>query len=414
MSSPASAATAPAFIARGDPAYRRTNLALFLSGFATFSLLYCVQPLLPVLAGAFHVDAAQSSLALSLSTGLLAVSIVVAGIASATLGRKPVMVVSLCAAAGLNLLAAAAPSWPLLLVARALEGVALGGAPAIAMTYLAEEVHPESLGFAMGLYVGGTALGGMAGRVLTGVADDVAGWRAALAVIGVLGLLAAAGFALLLPASRNFVAQRELGLRVHARAFSRHLRHRGLPRLFAIGFLAMGGFVTIYNYAGFRLTAPPYGLSQTQAGLIFTVYLVGMVGSSGAGGLADRFGRWPVLASGLGLFALGVAVSLLQPLPAVIAGVALVTGGFFMAHAVASGWVGGLAEGDKGHAASLYLLAYYAGSSVMGSLGGVVWARAGWPGVAGFVAALLVLAFLAATRLRAVSAPGRSGAPGPR
>ena len=414
MSSPESVGAATAFIVRGDPAYPRTNLALFLSGFSTFSLLYCVQPLLPVLADAFHVDAAQSSLALSLSTGLLAVSIALAGIVSASLGRKPVMVVSLCAAATLNLLAAAAPSWPLLLTARGLEGVALGGAPAIAMTYLAEEVHPEGLGFAMGLYVGGTALGGMAGRVLTGVADDLGGWRLALAAIGILGLVSAAGFAALLPSSRNFVAQRGLGPRFHATAFARHLRHRGLPWLFATGFMTMGGFVTIYNYAGFRLVAAPYRLDQTEAGLIFTVYLFGMAGSSAAGALADRFGRWPVLVGGLTLFALGVAVSLLQPLVAVIMGVALVTAGFFVAHAVASGWVGALAQGEKGHAASLYLLAYYAGSSVMGSLGGVFWARGGWTGVAGFVAALLALAFAVATRLYPLSAPGRSDAPEPR
>ena len=402
------------FIVRGDPAYLRTNLALFLSGFSTFSLLYCVQPLLPVLAQTFKVGAAQSSLALSLSTGLLAISIALAGIVSASLGRKSLMTVSLCLAALLNLAAAVAPSWPLLLIARALEGVALGGAPAIAMTYLSEEVHPQGLGFAMGLYVAGTAFGGMAGRVLTGVAADLGGWRVALGVIGALGLASAAGFALLLPPSRNFVRRSGLGPRFHARAFGGHLRHPALPWLFVVGFLAMGGFVTVYNYAGFRLTAPPYRLSQTQAGLIFTVYLVGMLGSSVAGSLADRLGRWPVLVGGLLLFAAGLGTTLLPTLPAIILGVALVTGGFFVAHAVASGWVGALAETEKGHAASLYLLAYYAGSSVMGSVGGGFWAVAGWPGVAGFVAALLVLAFAVAARLRAFSAPGRSGASGSR
>ncbi len=402
------------FIVRGEPAYRRTNLALFLSGFSTFSLLYCVQPLLPALAAAFRVDAAQSSLALSLSTGLLAISIVVAGIVSASLGRKAIMVVSLCAAAGFNLLAAAAPNWPLLLLARGLEGVALGGAPAIAMTYLAEEVHPDGLGFAMGLYVGGTALGGMAGRVLTGVAADLGGWRAAMTVIGLLGLATAAGFAALLPPSRNFERRAELGPGFHAKAFARHLSHPALPWLFATGFLVMGGFVTIYNYAGFRLTGPSYRLSQTQAGLIFTVYLVGMAASSTAGGLADRFGRAPVLTGGLVLFALGVALTLLEPLPLVIAGVALVTGGFFVAHAVASGWVGAVAQGEKGHAAALYLLAYYTGSSIMGSLGGVCWAKAGWNGVAALVALLLAAALAVAARLAAVTAPGRSDASGSR
>ena len=51
-----------AFITHGTPAFWRANLALFASGFATLALLYCVQPLLPVLSTAFGVGAAASSL----------------------------------------------------------------------------------------------------------------------------------------------------------------------------------------------------------------------------------------------------------------------------------------------------------------------------------------------------------------
>ncbi|MGC1305291.1 MAG: MFS transporter [Caulobacteraceae bacterium] len=392
-------AAAPRYISRRDPAYRRASLALVLAGFSTFSLLYCVQPLLPVLAGAFHVGATQSSLALSLSTGFLALSILLAGAVSETAGRKTLMAASLALAAVLNLAASVAPTWPLLLIARGLEGVALGGAPAVAMTWLSEEIDPKDLGFAMGLYVAGTALGGMTGRVVTGVVADLGGWRAALAAIGALGLLSAGGFVLLLPPSRNFIRQRDLTTGHHLRAWAGHLGDRDLPWVFAIGFLVMGGFVSVYNYAGFRLTAPPYALSQTAAGLIFLVYLFGMASSSVAGGLADRLGRAPVLIGGLAVFAAGLALTLLRPLAAVIGGVALVTVGFFIAHAVASGWVGRLARQSKGHATSLYLLAYYGGSSLLGSVGGWFWTGWRWPGVAAFVATTLVLALAAAIRL---------------
>ncbi len=53
----------------------RIRLALFLAGFATFSLLYSVQPVLPEFARAFQVDAATASLPLSLATGALALAI---------------------------------------------------------------------------------------------------------------------------------------------------------------------------------------------------------------------------------------------------------------------------------------------------------------------------------------------------
>src|SRR5579862_441270 len=191
--------------ARPDARLWRITPALFMAGFATFSLIYSVQPLLSAFARDFRLDAATSSLALSSTTGALAISILVMGAFSETLGRKVLMFGSMCAAALLNLACAVAPTWGLLLVARGLEGVVLGGVPAVAMAYLAEESPPDRLGLAMGLYVGGTAFGGMTGRVAMGVMTQLWSWRTALGVISAVDLVAAVAFVLLLPPSRHFV-----------------------------------------------------------------------------------------------------------------------------------------------------------------------------------------------------------------
>ncbi|NHV29650.1 MFS transporter [Burkholderia sp. D-99] len=389
----------PAGVSPRSAAYKRIALALFLAGFSTFSLLYCVQPLLPAFAREFGLGAASSSLSLSLSTGMLAVSILCAGALSERVGRRGLMFASMTLAALFNVLAALSPDWNLLLVWRALEGFALGGVPAVAMAYLAEEIASEGLGFSMGLYVGGTAFGGMVGRIGMSMLEEHFSWRTAMLAIGVVDLVAAATFVMLLPPSRRFVKRADLTLRHHVKLWGAQLRHDRLPFVFAIGFLVMGAFVTIYNYAGFRLTAAPFNLSATACGLIFGAYLFGMVSSSSAGALADRLGRAPVLVSGVLVFAAGLALTLSHSLAAIVVGIVLVTIGFFIAHSVASGWVGHLAGSAKGHAASLYLLAYYLGSSVLGSLGGTFWQHGAWTGVAAFVAVLLVLALLAARRL---------------
>ncbi|MDI1260449.1 MFS transporter [Aquabacterium sp.] len=386
---------------RGSLAYRKISLALFLAGFATFSLLYCVQPLLPTFAQDFRVSPAQSSLALSLSTGFLAVAILCASAVSEVLGRRGLMFGSMCAAACLNIVAALVPDWHALLLARALEGLLLGGVPAVAMAYLAEEMHPKGLGLAMGVYVSGTAFGGMIGRVGMGVLTEWTSWRVALATMGVVGLLAAVGFIGLLPPSRHFVRRPGFDAGYHLRAWAQHLSRPSLLLLFCVGFLMMGAFVTVYNYVGFRLMAAPFGLSQTAISLVFMAYLFGIVASSTAGALADSLGRRPVMTAGIAIAALGLALTLSHSLWGVMGGIVALTIGFFIAHAVASGWVGRLAQGHKGHAASLYLLAYYLGSSVMGSAGGWFWVEGGWPGVVAFAGALLALAFLAARRLQA-------------
>ncbi|MCG7401729.1 MULTISPECIES: MFS transporter [Caballeronia] len=389
----------PSGISPASAAYRRIALALFLAGFSTFSLLYCVQPLLPAFAREFHIGAAASSLSLSVSTGFLAVSILCAGALSERVGRRGLMFASMTSAAVFNLLAASASNWDAMLVWRALEGFALGGVPAVAMAYLAEEIAAEGLGFAMGLYVGGTAFGGMIGRIGMSALEEYFSWRTAMWTISVIDLIAAIAFVMLLPPSRRFVKRTDLTLRHHFQLWKAQLLHGLLPLVFAIGFLAMGAFVTVYNYAGFRLVAPPFNLSTTACGLIFGAYLFGMVSSSTAGALADRFGRAPVLVSGVVLFALGLALTLSGALVTIIVGIVLVTIGFFVTHSVASGWVGQLAGSAKGHAASLYLLAYYVGSSVLGSIGGSFWQHGGWLAVVGYVGVLLAVCLVVVSRI---------------
>ena len=384
------------YLTRGTPAFRRATIALFLSGFATFSLLYCVQPLMPIFSQDFGVTPAASSLSLSLSTGFLAFAIFGAAAVSESLGRRSLMFISLLGAALCTLVCAVSPNWHVLLVFRALEGFLLGGVPAVAMTYLAEEIEPRGLGGAMGLYIAGNAFGGMAGRVATGTIAEFFTWRPALAAVGILGLIAATGFLYLLPPSRNFTPRKGFDVAFHAKAWGSHFGNPALPLLFAIGFLAMGSFVTVYNYAGFRLVADPYDLNQTELGLIFTAYLFGIVASWAAGILGDRIGHFVVLPAGVLVTAIGAAVTLATPLPLVILGIILVTIGFFVTHSVASALVGRLASGAKGHASSLYLLAYYLGSSIAGSVGGYFWLADGWSAVVAFILAMLAACLVSA------------------
>ena len=383
------------YLVRGSPGYRKASFALFLSGFSTFALLYCVQPLMPIFSHDFGVSPAASSLSLSLSTGLLAVAIFLAAAVSQRFGRRSLMFVSLLGASVCTVACTIAPGWNAILLIRALEGFLLGGVPAVAMAYLSEEIEPRSLGSAMGLYIAGNAFGGMAGRVFTGILAEYLSWRWALGSIGLMGMAAATGFLILLPPSRNFV-QRKSSARYHIDAWVGHLRNPSLAMLFAIAFLAMGSFVTIYNYAGFRLVAEPYNLNQTELGLIFTVYLFGMAASWAGGHLGDRFGYFLVMPVGIGIALIGVAITLAAPLWVIILGIVLLTSGFFMAHSVASALVGKLAKGNKGHASSLYLLAYYLGSSVAGSAGGHFWVADGWWAVVAFTGAMLLACLLAA------------------
>ena len=386
-------------IRHGTPAFRQTNLALFAAGLATFGLLYCVQPLMPQFSQHYGISAAASALSLSLTTGVLAVAMLFAGGVSDAWGRKSVMVASLLSSAVLVLLTALMPNWYALLTIRTLLGLTLSGLPAVAMTYLTEEMHPESIGLGMGLYISGSAVGGMSGRLISGVVADYLGWRAGVGVVGVIGLISGLVFWQALPPSRHFRPQ-TLRWRALFGRFAGMFRDEGLPWLFVEGFLLLGAFVTVYNYLGYRLLAPPYNLSQTVVGLIFGIYLVGTFSSAWMGHLAGKLGRRKVLWTAFALMLLGVACTMMESLWLIIAGITAITFGFFGGHSIVSSWVGRRGGSAKAQASSMYLFSYYMGSSVAGASGGLFYAAVGWSGVALFVGAMVLAGLLIALWLR--------------
>ena len=381
------------YIERGTPQFMRVTLALFSAGLATFALLYCVQPILPVLSHDFGISPAESSLSLSFSTGLLAIGLMFTGPLSDAIGRKSVMVVALLLAAICTLICAFMTSWHGILLMRALIGLSLSGVAAVGMTYLSEEIHPSFVAFSMGLYISGNSIGGMSGRLVTGVLTDFFSWRVSLAVIGVFALAAACMFWRILPASKHFRAS-SLRPRTLLINFKLHWHDKGLPLLFAEGFLLMGSFVTMFNYIGYRLLSDPYHLSQAIVGLLSVVYLTGSYSSPKAGALTSRFGRGPVLLASIVIMLIGILITALAPVIAIFIGMMLFTAGFFAAHSVASSWIGRRARRAKGQASSLYLFCYYVGSSVAGTLGGVFWHNYGWGGVVAFISVMLLLALM--------------------
>ncbi len=366
-------------------------------------MLYCVQPLMPAFAKAFAISPAAASLSLSAATGVLSIAMFGAGALSDAFGHKRVMTVSLAAATAATFAAAFAPNWPTLVALRSLTGFALAGVPAVAMAYLAEDMDRSAIGLSIGLYIAGSTIGGMGGRLLVASIAEFGGWRSGVGSIGAVAGVCAVLFALVLPPQR-VAATKGQALAILP-AVKLHLADPGLRGLYALGFLVMGAFVTTYNYIGFRLAAPPFLLGQASIGFVFVIYLVGVVVSPLAGVLSERFGRRRVIGPVIMLMPLGALLTLFGELPVVIVGVGLVTAGFFGGHSIASSWIGLRAEKARAQASALYLFFYYLGSSVAGTLGGWALAHAGWPGVAGFVALLAGAALLVAFRLSHVPPP---------
>jgi YNFM family putative membrane transporter len=379
-------------------------VALFVAGLATFAVLYSPQGLLPELSAQFDVSATSATLTLSLTTLALGAALLVAGPMSDVVGRTRLIHVSLWASAVVAIACAFAPGWSALLVLRLLQGLVLAGLPAVATAYLREELHPSTHARAAGLYIGGTALGGMAGRLVAGFGADFGGWRWGFAAVGGVALASAIVVRVLLPASKQFVPAPS-GVRELLHMGREALSDRALVVLYVIGGCAMGAFVAVFNIVGVRLTSDPFDLRLAAASLVYLVYPVGAVSSVLFGRLADRYGRRAVMPVGCAIAIAGVLLTLVPSLVVLILGMALLTAGFFAVHGLASGWVPVRAHAEgvsTGQAASLYLFTIYLGSSIFGSVAGSAWHGAGWPGVALLAVVLFVISAALSLWLRRI------------
>lgn len=388
----------PTHIEYGSKSFTAILWSLFFAGFASFSSLYCVQPMMPIFAEFFHVTPTHSSFPLSFSTIALAIGLLFTGFISDRFGRKPIMVFALFLVSILLLISASFPIWEIFLSTRVLIGLAVSGVAAVAMTYIGEEIAQKDIGFAMGLYISGTAIGGMGGRLIAGVLVDFISWQSATYIIGFLNFVIACLFYLLLPKSQYFKPFPFRFSRFKA-AFEQNLKDPKLRILFAQGFILMGCLVTVFNYISYHLLEAPFHLSQTWIGLISIAYLAGIYSSPKAAQWGFKYGRDKVLPVLLVMMIIGLLITLIPSLWTILLGLTIFTFSFFAAHSTASSWVSVQAVQYRAVASSLYLFCYYIGSSLLGSSGGLVWENYGWTGINLMVAVVLVIGFMLAIRL---------------
>ncbi|MFB4164663.1 MFS transporter [Alteribacillus sp. JSM 102045] len=363
-----------------QPEFWKITIGLALASFINFANLYVVQPLLPIYAREFSVSPAVSSLTLSLTTLSLVSGLLVFGFLSDRIGRVKLIHLTLCLSV-LPLFAIPLydafwwlTSW------RFITGFVLAGLPAVAVAYINEEVSIESRGLAVCLYIASNAFGGMGGRFIGGYFADHFSWQTGFYYLAVLGLNTCFFCFYLIPASRFFhryprsFLQDVFGMAVH-------LKNPLLLFAFLFGMLLQTGFTGIWTYAPFYLEQDPFQLSIRVISLIYFTYLLGVAGSPVAGRLSDSFGVLRVMAVGLFIMIIGNLLTTIINVGIVVIGLSIICMGFFIAHSMASTWVGSTAKHHRSGATSLYLVIYYIGAATGGTAIGTVWSGFGWIGV---------------------------------
>ena len=375
-------------IEANTPQFWRATLALSLGSFMIFSNVYVTQPLLPMLAQEFNVSALMAGWSFTITTLMLGLSLLIYGPLSDSLGRRGIMLLSMSGVAVVTLLLSITSSyWPLVIL-RGLQGLLLGGLPAIAIAYMGDEFTKKGVAVAVGFYISANSLGGISGRLIGGFMGQWFGWSSAFIVMSVLSLICLVLFFRLLPRSAHFEPKplqfsRMLG------DLGGHLRNPALVVAYIIGGFNFFIFVNEYSYVTFLLADAPYNLPASVLGMLFLTYLTGTFASAISGKVAQRISQPWCMAIGIVLLMTGSLLTLAGGLVAIVAGLFINSFGFFFAHSSASSWVSHNATSAKASASSLYLLFYYIGASTGGIYLHPFWQWAGWQGVV--FGAILVL-----------------------
>ena len=254
-------------------------------------------------------------------------------------------------------------------------------------------------------YVAGTVFGGFTRRTIAALVAAHSSWRWSFVALGVLNLAGALAIWASLPADRRFTRTGRHAST--ARDMLAHLRNGRLLATFAVGFCVLFTVMAAFTYVNFYLAAPPFRLSTAALGFLFTVYLVGVFVTPAAGRSIDRMGHRFTIAMAFSGGILGILLTLVQSLPAVVLGLALCSTGAFIGQASAASYIGTVAKDARAAAVGMYVTCYYTGGSFGSALPGRFWNRGGWPACVALIAAVQVLTIALAM---AFWKPGRNPA----
>ena len=344
--------------------------------------MYSTQAILPELSREFDIAPSQAGLSVSMAVLALAVGAWLWGPLSDRIGRPRAIRLASWLLVAPTLGVALAPTFSLLLVCRALQGLCMPGLLVVGAPYVVEVLVPRVGQRAMGWYVGALVLGGLIGRVGVALATGVVGWRAACAALAVVPFAAA----LAMRGGLEDVPAPERSTRPLRRIVSTRL-----VAVTAVGSTLFFAFVGTFTYVVYRLEEPPFDLSLSTASLVFLLWIGGVTGPL-AGRLAERFG-WRRLAAGaVVLSTVGVLLTLPSYLPTLVVGLGCVATATFTGYTAAQLGVGDVARVDRGAASAFYFSAYYGAGALGAYLPGLAWEAAGWGGVAACGLSSLALA----------------------
>ena len=356
----------------------RRRIAVIFCGLCSFLDLWATQSLLPMLADELHASPVAVSFTVSMPPLAIVLVAPWSGVIADVFGRKRVIVAAMFALIVPTVMVGFSTTLGAIIAWRFVQGLFVPSIFATTVAYIADECPPGEATGVTGLYTAAGVFGGFLSRFLTASVAAPWGWRAAFLALTVLTIIFAIGVLVTMPRERGFT--RSASLRGSAGEMLQHFRDSRLVATYSVGFCVLFIFVTIFTFVAFHLAAPPYELSTTALGSIFITYLAGVVTAPLVGRGVAWLGRKRIVLIALAIWAVGLALTLLPSVVAIIGGLMISAAFGFSCQAASTSYVALTATRARSSAVGLYVTFYYLGGAIGGVVAGGAWTVGGWPG----------------------------------
>jgi SHS family lactate transporter-like MFS transporter len=254
-----------------------------LDAFDFFLLVFVLKDI----AQEFETDISNVTLAILLTLAMRPIGAYIFGRAADRWGRRPTLMVDVLLYSIIEFASGFSPSLTVLIVLRALYGVAMGGEWGVGASLTMESIPPHARGLVSGLLQSGYPTGYFLASIVYGLLFPIIGWRG-MFMVGVLPALLVLYIRRTVPESpswnRAAAAQGDTWtiLKSHWR-----LGLYAIVLMTAFNFFSHG---TQDIYPTFLQVQ--HGLSPREVGLIAVIYNIGAIcGGLLFGSLSERFGR---------------------------------------------------------------------------------------------------------------------------
>jgi DHA1 family purine base/nucleoside efflux pump-like MFS transporter len=278
---------------------------LFLLLFLGVADNQVIAALLPSLVSSLDISVGAAGLLVTAYSLAAAVAAFVSGPLSDHYGRRRFLLGGVLVFAFASCLSARSQTFPELMLARALTGLAAGTISTCSVAFAGDWFAYGVRGRAIGLISSAYFAAPILGVPIAAQIADRFGWRRAFLFFAILALVVACG-SLTLPTEHVSSEPSSGKIRASAQAFRSFLVRRDTAAALGIAFLVSAGLVGFITYIGQWLNSQ-FGIATRTIGWVFMLGgLVAVAGAPLGGTLSDRWGKRPVSIASNVLLALSV------------------------------------------------------------------------------------------------------------